>query len=123
MNVTVGRTFHFDAAHRLNDYDGPCAEIHGHTWHVTVEVSGEPGSNGILIDLKDLKDEVEDILSELDHKYLNYCIAFLSENPTCEYLAYYLMERLALRLGDKTRKVTKVKVQEGEGGYAYVTKR
>jgi 6-pyruvoyltetrahydropterin/6-carboxytetrahydropterin synthase len=31
---------HFDAAHRLVDYNGKCNRLHGHRWDVEVGVQG-----------------------------------------------------------------------------------
>ncbi len=32
----------FDSSHFLANYDGKCANIHGHRWEVEVEVASEP---------------------------------------------------------------------------------
>jgi 6-pyruvoyltetrahydropterin/6-carboxytetrahydropterin synthase len=31
--------FTFDSAHFIRDYDGPCAQMHGHTYKVRVEAT------------------------------------------------------------------------------------
>lgn len=31
----------FDSAHFLSGYQGKCANIHGHRWHVEVEIQAE----------------------------------------------------------------------------------
>ena len=36
--VSVTKVFTFDAAHYLEDYDGPCARMHGHTYRLEVEL-------------------------------------------------------------------------------------
>ena len=76
----------FDSAHKLNDYDGPCATMHGHTWHVEVflEVTKlEP--NGISVDFKLVKELINDYLP--DHDTLNDLYEF---NPTAENLSQHL---------------------------------
>jgi len=84
--VTLKIEHHFDAAHKLNDYEGKCAQLHGHRWNVTVYVKGKIERNGMLIDFTKIKGEID----KLDHKYLNDILPF---NPTAENLALYLLEQ------------------------------
>ena len=65
--VTKGITT--ETAHRLTNYKGKCAHIHGHSWRweVVVEVS-RPDARGISIDFGDLKKiMVENIEEVFDH--------------------------------------------------------
>jgi len=79
---------HFDAAHKLNDYEGACANLHGHRWLINVIVKGYTlNKTGILIDFKDLKK----IIDELDHTYLNDIVP---DNPTAENISKYLYEKI-----------------------------
>ena len=55
----------FDSAHFLSEYDGKCANIHGHRWKVEVEVQSETLTKGgqlegMVIDFGDLKRDVKD---------------------------------------------------------------
>ena len=63
---------HFDAAHMLSGYDGACANLHGHRWNVKVVLNQiDPAlTNGIWVDFKDLKRELDQILKVYDHKFL-----------------------------------------------------
>jgi 6-pyruvoyltetrahydropterin/6-carboxytetrahydropterin synthase len=61
-------------AHALKGYDGPCRNIHGHSYELYVTVIGKPlndaGSpkNGMLMDFGDLKKIVRKcIVEEFDH--------------------------------------------------------
>jgi 6-pyruvoyltetrahydropterin/6-carboxytetrahydropterin synthase len=61
-------------AHALWNYDGKCANIHGHSYILQVTVIGEPISDenspkyGMLIDFGDLKKIVNDaIVNKMDH--------------------------------------------------------
>lgn len=59
----------FEAAHRIVGHPGKCDRLHGHTYVVDVEVSGEDLDElGILIDFNRLK-ALEALLP--DHSYLN----------------------------------------------------
>ena len=63
---------HFDAAHALRGYPGECRKLHGHTWDVEVTVAGETLDDvGIVYDFKSLKDDLNAVLDEYDHAYLN----------------------------------------------------
>lgn len=88
----------FAAAHSLNDYEGPCARLHGHTWQVEVAVKGrELDRRGMLVDFKEIKAGVKKIIEELDHQNLNDLKPFRGgegNNPTAENLARYIHLRL-----------------------------
>lgn len=72
--VRITKQFNFEMAHALHNYDGPCKNIHGHSYELFVTVIGEPVNdikshkNGMLIDFGDLKKLVKkNIVDELDH--------------------------------------------------------
>lgn len=61
-------------AHCLTGYDGPCRNIHGHSYHLEVTVQGEPSQDetsakvGMVIDFKELKRIVNEVVvSQFDH--------------------------------------------------------
>ncbi len=94
---TLTREGHFDAAHRLPNYPGKCATLHGHTWRVMAQIEfpiipvelvshEDPDVCGILVDYHD----IDELWAEWDHCYLNDTI----ENPTAEVLANILLEAL-----------------------------
>ena len=85
----------FDAAHYLPGYDGPCANLHGHTWRVDVVLQGSMLNDiGILVDFKDIKKQLDDILP--DHTCLNEEFFF---PPTAERIAKYIYEELEVPEG------------------------
>ncbi len=72
--IRLTKQFNFEMAHALQGYDGPCRNIHGHSYELFVTVIGEPISDpkspkkGMVIDFKDLKKIVkENIISIFDH--------------------------------------------------------
>ncbi len=82
--VSITKVFTFDAAHSLRDYQGPCENIHGHTYKLEVTVKGKLPDSGLVMDFTALKDAVETkIIHVFDHRYLNDLVEF---NPTCENL-------------------------------------
>lgn len=91
--ITIAKVFTFDCAHSLNDYNGKCKNIHGHTYKLEVNVRGNMGEDGIVIDFHELNDIVEkEILCYIDHRYLNELFDF---NPTCEHLGLWIWDRIA----------------------------
>ncbi len=103
----------FEAAHCLRDYPGKCSRLHGHNWQVEVSVCGsELNELGLLIDFRDLKAAVQEILMQLDHYYLNDLPAFQTLNPSAENIAKYLYEELAASSALTGLKLTKIKVWE-----------
>jgi 6-pyruvoyltetrahydropterin/6-carboxytetrahydropterin synthase len=40
--IRVSKEFHFEMAHALWNYDGPCKNIHGHSYKLIVTVIGTP---------------------------------------------------------------------------------
>ncbi len=75
--IRITKEFRFEAAHALWNYDGPCRNIHGHSYILYVTVKGQPetasGSpkQGMLIDFSVLKRIVkEHIINAFDHALL-----------------------------------------------------
>jgi 6-pyruvoyltetrahydropterin/6-carboxytetrahydropterin synthase len=78
----------FASAHQLVGYEGPCENMHGHTWKVQVFFRGNKLNKlGMLFDFKEAKKILKDILAEFDHKNLNGLPYFKKENPTAENIA------------------------------------
>ena len=84
----------FHAAHRLNDYEGKCANLHGHTWKIIVHIEAyELEANGISIDFGIVKQILKEVLP--DHADLN---AFYDFNPTAENISRDIYKRLRDKL-------------------------
>ena len=60
----------FSAAHFIT-YDGDtCEPLHGHNYHVAAEVRGPLDENRYVIDFIVLRDTLQEIVDELDHRML-----------------------------------------------------
>lgn len=95
---------HFDAAHALRGYPGECRNLHGHTWDVEVTVAGdELDSIGIVYDFKALKDDLNSVLSDYDHVFINDVPPFDELTPTAENLARVIYDRLAEQVDPRVR--------------------
>lgn len=80
----------FQAAHFLKDYKGKCEQVHGHTFHVEVQVEVTAlNDTGIGIDFTEIKEKLLSILP--DHKLLNEVYSF---NPSAENLSRHFYQEL-----------------------------
>lgn len=112
--MIVGRTFYFDAAHFLPDYQGKCERLHGHTYRLDVEACGDIGKDGMVLDFNQLKEIVADeILSKLDHMDLNKLV----DNPTAENILEWIWRRLSAKLD-----LARVRLWEGQGKWVEKTR-
>lgn len=73
-NIRISKQFRFEMAHVLLGYDGPCKNVHGHSYELTVTVKGEPNKDitnpkiGMVMDFGDLKKIVrQQIVDVFDH--------------------------------------------------------
>ncbi|MGB9711040.1 MAG: 6-carboxytetrahydropterin synthase QueD [Thermodesulfovibrio sp.] len=110
----------FDAAHQLRGYKGKCENIHGHNWKVEVEVIAENLNEiGIAIDFKELKGITEEIISRLDHSFINQISPFTEINPSSENIARWIYMSLKDKLSKVPVKLYSVTVWESD--YASAT--
>jgi len=109
--IRITKQFEFEMAHALVGYDGPCKNIHGHSYKLDVTVKGEikegtsDSDEGMVIDFGVIKKIVKDLIVEkYDHAlvlndkmeidisnfdFMNKLI-LVPFQPTCELLlAHY----------------------------------
>jgi 6-pyruvoyltetrahydropterin/6-carboxytetrahydropterin synthase len=121
--IRVTKEFGFEMAHALWNYNGPCSNVHGHSYKLSVTVLGQPiGDNndpklGMVIDFGDLKRIVrKHIIDRFDHTVAVNKLAptdFLNQveqmfdkyetleyQPTCENLVLDFAEILRRELPD-----------------------
>ena len=112
FEVTVEQTF--AAAHFLREYGGSCNSIHGHNFRVQVVVEGERlNSLGMLVDFRELKTLLREVMESVDHKNLNEIAPFDAEkNPTTENLAEYFYVRMTAGISNSEARVREVRIWE-----------
>jgi 6-pyruvoyltetrahydropterin/6-carboxytetrahydropterin synthase len=139
--IRVTKTFTFDMAHALFNHDGPCKNIHGHTYHLAVTLIGkaiqEHGhpKNGMIIDFADLKQIVhKSVLAHFDHALVLNSIAphpaiellhqqydkiiLLPFQPSCENLILEIKNRIMISLIHTNVSLHSLKLHETPTSYA-----
>jgi 6-pyruvoyltetrahydropterin/6-carboxytetrahydropterin synthase len=111
---------HFAAAHQLKMVAKKCENLHGHNWKIEVCVAGENLNDaGILMDFGELKQNVSEIMTRLDHNFLNELDYFNDQNPpSSENIALYIANSLQTMLKDPKIRVTSVTAWESENACA-----
>jgi 6-pyruvoyltetrahydropterin/6-carboxytetrahydropterin synthase len=124
--IRITKEFKFEMAHALKGYDGPCQNIHGHSYELKVTVMGIPiidESNpklGMVMDFGDLKKIVkETVVDVFDHALvLNNAypesvsselkstfnkVIFLDYQPTSELMVADFAMRIKTKLPEGIR--------------------
>jgi len=115
--VAIKRSF--SAAHVLREIGGKCEGLHGHNFFVEVSAAAESlNREGLLIDFRLLKRWTDEVLDELDHKYLNELEYFKELNPSSEQIARFLFDRIAVKAGPANLPLSRVTVWESENARA-----
>jgi len=103
----------FGAAHKLENYVGACANLHGHTWKIDIIIETEKLINDMIVDFKDLKKIIDE---RFDHKYINEQVDY---NPTAENISKDIYSMINKLFSERTKEdqlqpVIKVTVWESE---------
>jgi 6-pyruvoyltetrahydropterin/6-carboxytetrahydropterin synthase len=122
--IRITREFNFEMAHALWNYDGPCRNIHGHSYKLFVTVIGKTlqdsssTKHGMVIDFSELKKIVEEnIIDYFDHSVVISSEAgklelqniremfdkfyIVDYQPTCENLVIHIVRILREKLPDR----------------------
>lgn len=120
--IRLTRRFEFEMAHALENYDGLCRHVHGHSYKLYVTVGGVPNSDpkdpkcGMVMDFTQLKAIVgSTIVDRLDHSLVlrntaenSALIKAMSEKwqrihmvdyqPTCEMMIGHFADSIQQQL-------------------------
>lgn len=103
----------FSAAHQLRQYQGACENLHGHNFEVEVTLRAETNDDrGMVTDFHEIERVLEQVLAELDHKFLNQLPPFKEENPTSENLARHIARRMQQQVAGRPCRVARVEIWE-----------
>lgn len=119
--VYCTKEFEFESAHRLVNYDGACANLHGHSYKLQVTVSGnivlddqKYATECMVLDFKELKNIVKSLIVDThDHAMLND----FYENPTAEVMVVSMFNLISTHLPADV-KLESVKLWETSTSYA-----
>ena len=101
------KEFTFEAAHQTP----PFSTLHGHTFHVTVFLRGEPDATyGWSHNLFEVETVVDDVRRQIDHRYLNEIEGL--DMPSLENVARWLWNELDNRIAGLDR----VRIMRGMDG-------
>jgi 6-pyruvoyltetrahydropterin/6-carboxytetrahydropterin synthase len=112
---------HFAAAHQLTMVGEKCENLHGHNWKIEVYVAGKKlDEAGVLIDFGIIKKHVAEIMSLLDHKFLNDLDYFKNDQPSSENIAGVIARELQERIDNTGISVSRVAAWESENACATI---
>lgn len=109
FEVSVEDTF--ASGHYLRGYRGKCEKPHGHNYKVRITLEGEQLDHiGLLLDFRELKAAMNDVIDRLDHEMINEIEPFTTVNPSAENMAKYFYDELNTSLGKSTNGRVRVKL-------------
>ncbi|WP_166385915.1 MULTISPECIES: 6-pyruvoyl trahydropterin synthase family protein [unclassified Polaribacter] len=139
--IRITKQFSFETGHALYGYDGKCKNVHGHSYKLSVTVSGKPIKDnnnvkfGMVIDFGDLKKIVnEEIVDIFDHATVfnkntphvdlakelidrGHHVLLVDYQPTSEMMVIDFAEKIKNRL-PKNIKLHAIKLQETDSSFA-----
>ena len=82
---TVTKQYRAEIAHRLINYEGKCAHLHGHSYLFEATATAlDLDDRGMIVDFKDLKHAMKEVLEPYDHA----CVLHI-DDPMCTGLLSY----------------------------------
>lgn len=138
--IRITKTFTFETAHVLYNYDGKCKNMHGHSYKLFVTVKGKPinnldhPKNGMVLDFGDIKTIVKNEIVDLwDHAVLvngtsphrelgedleqkGHKVIYCTFQPTCENMLYAIAAKIKTKLPEHTT-LAYLKLHETENSY------
>ncbi len=131
--MKIAKEFRWEMGHRLPDHFGKCKNIHGHSYKMLVEFSGELDKSGMIIDYYDVEKIINPVIEKLDHAFMvnkndKVVLEFLEKmnskrvvvnfESTAENICNYLLTEISKTSLPKNVKQLKVRVQETSEDYA-----
>ncbi len=132
--MRIARNFHWEMGHRLPFHTSGCANVHGHSYTLWVELEGDCDEHGMLMDYGDLKSAVMPVLDPLDHAFMvdegdTLMLDFFATtgmkiyrvpfHSTAENIARHLLDLIAAQLQGQPRlHRLRLRVQETGNSYA-----
>jgi len=139
--IRITKQFNFETGHALYGYDGKCKNVHGHSYKLSVTVSGKPITDtknvkfGMVIDFSDLKKIVkEEIVDLFDHATVfnkntphvelakeleirGHHVILVDYQPTSEMMVIDFAKKIKNRLPENIH-LHSIKLQETDTSFA-----
>jgi 6-pyruvoyltetrahydropterin/6-carboxytetrahydropterin synthase len=136
--IQLTKIFHFEMAHAIHGYEGPCKHVHGHSYELHLSITGENTGTeyipapGFEVDFKDIKQlVVSEVIDQLDHKlvlshdFLAVHPSFAGQKnlvswevePSAENLLIFIAKKLKERVPAHSR-LSYMKLYETKNSYA-----
>ena len=68
--MKIAKEFRWEMGHRLPEHFGKCKNIHGHSYKMIIELEGEVGKSGMVMDYYDVKKILGPVIEKLDHAFM-----------------------------------------------------
>lgn len=138
MKIRLTKEFCFEASHALNNYDGLCRNVHGHSYKLFVTIAGSPNQDcqspkyGMVMDFGDLKKIVQRRIIEVyDHalvlnkdnnfvsaaKSMNTKLVLTDFQPTCENMLIHFAQIISSELPEEVE-LQELKLHETATSFA-----
>lgn len=116
MKLRLTKEFRFEMSHALDEYQGLCRNLHGHSYKLFVTIIGdysktnESNDSGMVLDFKSIKELVEKtVIQDFDHAVVlckdssfasvlqqtNTKLILFDNQPTCENLIMEFHKRIS----------------------------
>lgn len=119
--IRITKEFKFEMAHALKGYDGPCKNVHGHSYELLVTLAGTPiieenhPKLGMVMDFGDVKRIVKEVVVDVFDHALVLCdsmpadlieklksnfdkVILLPYQPTSEMMIVDMADRIKSKL-------------------------
>lgn len=110
--LQITKEFNAEIAHRLHLHKGACQFIHGHSYKFFITATSEELQNGMIIDFKMLKADIENVIGVWDHSLLLFegdpLVPFVSALPGVKLYQLSFIptaENMAVWLGEEMNKL------------------
>lgn len=134
MITKIAKEYRWEMSHRLPFHDGLCKNIHGHSYKMRVEITGNLNENSMVMDYYGIDRIVRPAIEVFDHSFLcdendSIMLSFLKENnfryftisnfTTVENILTYFIEKFKPEFGKfGNLQLLKVRVYETENSFA-----
>lgn len=131
--MKIAKEFSWEMGHRLTFHKGKCRNIHGHSYKMMIEFTGESDDDGMVLDYYDVKEKIQPFVDELDHAFMvkeddtellnflkqsGYLHVIVNFESTAENICVYFLNKV--KEADLPSNILKIKVRilETENTYA-----